>query len=65
MSNEELYKKLKNLFNEKQLIIFSYMICEMYNIKYNDDLSKGKIPSENEYDKIWWTKKHQKLLNKI
>ena len=61
MLNKELYEELRKEFGEKELLTFSLIVSYMFKTLFEDDVLRGNVPSEYEYDAMWWGNTHKLL----
>ena len=61
MSNEEIYFRLRLNFNLDEIKTFSLIQYKLKKMLYEEDFKKLIIPSENQFDYLWWKNKYKEL----
>ena len=65
MLNNELYNKLSQRFTNKEMLVASRVISEMYWMLYLDDQVHGKRLSDKNFEATWWQDKSLELEKSI
>jgi len=65
MLNKEIYEELEKHFTKLNLLNYCLIRSKESLILFEDDVKNKKIPSENEYDTMWWDKKFYILKKEL
>ena len=65
MSNEEIYKKLEEDFTKLNLLNFCIIRSKESLILYIEDQKTHNLPSEHEYNCMWWDEKYYNLKKEL
>jgi len=65
MLNKEIYEELEKHFTKLNLLNYCLIRSKESLILFEDDIKNKKIPSENEYDVMWWDKKFYILKKEL
>lgn len=63
MSNEEIYQKLSEQFNESDMGLVCDIVSTLYDIKFQTTRNFD-AHLEFDYQRQWWFEKHNSLINK-
>ena len=62
MSNEEMLEHLLKKFDREEIITFSKVMAEFYNVLCKEHYRTSEEPCEDEYDSKWWKEAHYLLI---
>ena len=65
MANEEIYKELEKHFTKLNILNFCLIRSRESLILYEEDQKNNDLPSEHEYNHMWWHNRYYNLKKEL